>query len=46
MKFKFLHNISHYCNNKFSFHMHMFTIYVLSLNKLNTPFIHIYEIHG
>jgi hypothetical protein len=36
MKWKFLQNISHYCNNKFAFHMHMFTIFVLSLNKLNT----------
>jgi len=36
MRFKFLQNISHYYNNIFSFHMHMFTILVLSLNKLNT----------
>jgi ABC-type microcin C transport system permease subunit YejE len=36
VKFKFLHNISHYCNNIFSFHMHMFIIVVLHLNKLNT----------
>jgi len=28
--------ISHYCNNRFAFHMHMFTNFVLSLNKLNT----------
>jgi hypothetical protein len=35
VKFKFLHNISHYNNNKFAFHMHMFTSFVLSLNKLN-----------
>jgi hypothetical protein len=36
VKFKFLQNISHYCNNIFAFHMPMFTIFVLSLNKLNT----------
>ncbi len=36
VKFKFLHNISHYCNNIFAFHMPMFIIYVLSLNNLNT----------
>jgi hypothetical protein len=36
VKFKFLQNISHYCNNIFVFHMHMFIIYVLNLNKLNT----------
>jgi hypothetical protein len=36
VKFKFLQNISHYYNNIFSFHMHMFTIFVLILNKLNT----------
>jgi hypothetical protein len=36
MKFKFLHNISHYCNNIFTFHMHMFTISMLSLEKPNT----------
>jgi hypothetical protein len=36
MKFKFLQNISHYCNNIFAFHMPMFTIFVLSFNKLNT----------
>jgi len=36
VKFKFLQNISHYYNNIFAFHMHMFTIYILSLNKLNT----------
>jgi hypothetical protein len=36
VKFKFLQNISHYYNNKISFHMHMLTIYVLSLNKRNT----------
>jgi len=36
VKFKFLHNISHYYNNKFAFHMLMFTISVLSFNKLNT----------
>jgi hypothetical protein len=35
MKFKFLQNISHYYNNIFAFHMHMFTISVLSFNKLN-----------
>jgi hypothetical protein len=35
MKLKFLQNISHYCNNKFAFHMPMFTIFVLSFNKLN-----------
>jgi hypothetical protein len=34
--FKFLQNISHYYNNKFAFHMHIFTIFILSLNKLNT----------
>jgi hypothetical protein len=36
VKFKFLQNISHYYNNVFAFHMPMFTIFVLSLNKLNT----------
>jgi hypothetical protein len=36
VKFKFLQNISHYYNNKFSFHMLMFVIFVLRLNKLNT----------
>jgi len=36
VKFKFLQNISHYCNNIFAFHMHMFIIYVLNLNKFNT----------
>jgi hypothetical protein len=36
MKFKFLQNTSHYYNNIFAFHMHMFTISILSLNKLNT----------
>jgi hypothetical protein len=39
VKFKFLQNISHYYNNKFAFHMHIFTIFtifILSLNKLNT----------
>jgi hypothetical protein len=36
MKFKFLHNISYYCNNRFALHMHMFIILVLSFNKLNT----------
>jgi hypothetical protein len=36
MKLKFLHNISHYYNNKFAFHMPMFTIFVLSFDKLNT----------
>jgi hypothetical protein len=36
VKFKFLQNISHYYNNIFTFHMHMFIIFVLSLNKLNT----------
>jgi hypothetical protein len=35
VKYKFLQNISHYCNNIFAFHMPMLTIYVLSLNKLN-----------
>jgi hypothetical protein len=35
-KFKFLQNISHYCNTRFSFQMHMFTILVLSLNELHT----------
>jgi hypothetical protein len=34
-KFKLLHDISHYYNNIFAFHMPMFIIYVLSLNKLN-----------
>jgi hypothetical protein len=34
--FKFLQNISHYYKDIFAFHMHMFTIFVLSLNKLNT----------
>jgi hypothetical protein len=32
---KFLDNISHYYNNIFTFHMHMFIIYILGLNKLN-----------
>jgi hypothetical protein len=36
VKFKFLQSISHYCNNRFAFHMHMFIIFVLSLNKLNS----------
>ncbi len=36
MKLKFLQNISHYYNKKFSLHMHMFIIYVLNLNKINT----------
>ncbi len=36
VKLKFLQNISHYCNNIFAFHMCMFTIFVLNLNKLNT----------
>jgi hypothetical protein len=36
VKFKFLKNVSHYCNNKFSFYMPMFTIYVLNFNKFNT----------
>ncbi len=36
VKFKFLPNISHYYNNIFAFHKYMFTIFVLSLNKLNT----------
>jgi len=36
VKFKVLHNISHYDNNKFSFHMHMFIIFILSFNKLNS----------
>jgi len=35
VEFKFLHNISHYYNNIFAFHMHVFTIHVLSLNKFN-----------
>jgi len=35
VKFKFLQNISHYCNNRFAFHMPMFIIFVLSFNKLN-----------
>jgi len=35
MKLKFLSNISHYCNNIFAFHMPMFIISVLNLNKLN-----------
>jgi hypothetical protein len=35
VKFKFLQNISHYYNNIFAFHMPMFTISILSLNKLN-----------
>jgi hypothetical protein len=30
-----MHNISHYYKNRFAFHMHMFTIIVLNLNKLN-----------
>jgi hypothetical protein len=36
MKFKFLENISHYYNNIFAFHVHVFTICVLNFNKLNT----------
>jgi len=32
VKFKFLYNISHYSNNIFAFHMHMFTIYILNFN--------------
>jgi hypothetical protein len=36
MKFKFLLNISHYCNNTYAFLMPMFTIFVLNLNKFNT----------
>jgi hypothetical protein len=36
VKFKFLHNISQYYNNIFAFYMPMFTILILSLNKLNT----------
>jgi hypothetical protein len=36
VKFKFLLDISHYCNNGFAFHMHMFIIFVLILNKINT----------
>jgi hypothetical protein len=36
VKFKFLQNISQYYNNKFAFHMPMFTISILSFNKLNT----------
>jgi len=36
VKFKFLHNILHYYNNIFAFRMHMFTISILSFNKLNT----------
>jgi hypothetical protein len=35
MKFKFLQNISHYYNNIFAFHMHMFVVFVLNFNKLN-----------
>jgi hypothetical protein len=35
MKFQFLQTISHYCNNIFAFHMHVFTISILSFNKLN-----------
>jgi hypothetical protein len=35
VKFKFMHNISHYCNNKFAFHMLMFTISILSPNQHN-----------
>jgi hypothetical protein len=36
VKLKFLHNISYYNNNGFAFHRHMFIIFVLSLNKLNS----------
>jgi hypothetical protein len=36
VKFKFLQNISHYCNKRFPFHMPMFIIFILSPNKLNT----------
>jgi hypothetical protein len=35
VKFKFLQNISNYYNNIFAFHMHVFTIFVLSFSKLN-----------
>jgi len=35
VKFKFLQNISHYCNNKFVFQMHMNIIFVLSFKKFN-----------
>jgi hypothetical protein len=35
VKLKLLQNISHYYNNRFAFHMPMFTISILSLNKFN-----------
>jgi len=35
VKFKFPQNISHYYNNIFAFHKHVFIISILSLNKLN-----------
>ncbi len=35
VKLKFLQNISHYYNNIFAFHIPIFTIYSLSLNKFN-----------
>jgi hypothetical protein len=35
LKFKFLQNISHFYNNIFAFHKHVFIIYVLSFNNLN-----------
>jgi hypothetical protein len=36
VKFKFLQNISQYCNNKLAFHMAMLIIFVLNLNKRTT----------
>ncbi len=36
LKFKILHNISHYYNNIFAFPMPVFTISTFNLNKLNT----------
>ncbi len=36
VEFRFLQNISHYCNNIFKFHMHMFIVCIISLDKLNT----------
>jgi hypothetical protein len=35
VKLKFLQKNSHYSNNIFAFHILMFIIFVLSLNKLN-----------
>jgi hypothetical protein len=34
VKFEFMWNISHYCNNIFAFHMPMFIIFVFSLQQI------------